>query len=77
MQIEKLFIDGSFLINKEVTAGAGTASDPSKMSHEKHLLQMKNFVGAIRGEEKLVSSAHDGYLAVRFVEDVYRISNKM
>lgn len=77
MQIEKLYVDGRFLINKEVKAAAGTASDPSKMSHEKHLLQFRNFIGAIRGEEKLVSSARDGYLAVAFVEAVYRNSNKM
>ena len=69
--IEKLFIDGKFLVNRKVTAAAGTASDPTKMSHENHLLQFENFVGAIRGEQELISTAKDGYLAVKFVEEVY------
>ncbi len=76
-QIEKLYVDGKFLIDKEVTAAAGTASDPTKMSHEKHLLQINNFVGVIRGDEPLVSDANAGYLAVKFIEDIYKKSSKM
>lgn len=75
-QIEKLFVDGEFLINKNVTAAAGTASDPTKMNHDKHLLQINNFVGAIQGKEELISSANDGYLAVKFVEEVYEKSKE-
>ena len=74
--IEKLFIDGEFVIDKKVEVAPGTASDPTKMSHEKHLLQFKNFVGAIFGEEKLVSTASDGYAAVNFIEQIYDFSKK-
>ena len=75
--IEKLFIDGKFLIDKKVKTAAGTASDPTKMDHEKHLLQYKNFISAINGEEELISTANDGYLAVNFIEQIYQASNKI
>lgn len=73
--IEKLFIDGEMLIEKKITSGAATASDPTKMSHDKHLLQIKNFVGSINGEEELISTAEDGYAAVKFIEEIYENSN--
>ena len=72
--IEKLYIDGEFLINRQVETKPGTASDPTKMSHEKHVLQIRNFARAIRGEERLLSTAADGLAAVRFIERVYEIS---
>ena len=72
--IEKLFIDGEFVINQKVDTAPGTASDPTKMSHKKHVLQMKNFIGAIANEEKLISTAYDGFAAVNFVEQIYNIS---
>ena len=72
--IEKLYIDGEFVIDTSVTSGASTASDPTKMSHDRHALQVKNFIRAIRGEEELVSTALDGYNAVSFIEDVYKAS---
>lgn len=72
--IEKLFIDGEMIIEKKITSGAATASDPTKMSHDRHLLQIKNFVGAINGEEALISTAQDGYAAVKFIEEIYEDS---
>lgn len=74
--IEKLFIDGELIIDKKVETGAGTASDPTKMSHEKHALQFKNFIRAIHGEEALISTAEDGYAAVNFIERIYETSKK-
>jgi predicted dehydrogenase len=74
--IEKLFIDGEFIIDKKVDAGVGTASDPTKMSHEKHTLQFKNFIRAIHGDEQLISTAKDGYAAVNFIEHIYETSKK-
>ena len=76
-QLEKLYVDGKFIINKEVIPNAGTASDPTKMSHEKHMLQIKNFIGAIRGEQQLISTATDGYNSVKFIEEIYKKSNNM
>ena len=76
-QLEKLYSDGKLLIDRKVIPGGGTASDPTKMSHEKHLCQIRNFVGAIRGEERLISSASDGYNSVKFVEEIYEKSSKM
>lgn len=72
--IEKLFIDGEFIIDKKVEAGVGTASDPTKMSHEKHMLQIDNFIKSINGKEKLISTAEDGYRAVNFIEKIYEYS---
>jgi len=74
--IEKLFIDGEFIIDNKVDSAAGTASDPTKMSHEKHALQFKNFISAIRGEQELISTAADGYAAVNFIEQIYNDSKK-
>ena len=76
-QLEKLVIDGETVIDKAVVAAAGTASDPTKMEHGRHAMQIGNFIGAIRGEEKLRSDANDGYLAVKFVEEVYKKSREM
>ena len=52
----------------------GTASNPSLLGHEGHLLQLKNFVAAIRGEEELLITARDGCEAVRMIEEIYRSS---
>ena len=72
--LEKLFVDGEFVVNQKVEASVGTSSDPTKMSHEKHLLQFKNFINAIFGEEKLISTAEDGYASVSFIEKIYNMS---
>lgn len=73
-RIEKLFVDGKFLIDTKIETGAGTKSDPTKMSHDKHTLQMKNFVRSLLGEEELRSTSRDGLAAVSFVEKVYEVS---
>ena len=72
--LEKLFIDGKFIIDEEAKIPDGSATDPSKMKHDTHLLQFKNFIGAIRGEEELLSNAEDGYNAVNFIEQIYETS---
>lgn len=74
--LEKLYIDGESLIEKTVVTTGALASDPTKMTHENHLLQYENFIRAIRGEEELVSSSKDGYLAVKFIEDIYKKSKE-
>ena len=74
--IEKLFIDGELLIDRKIDIGTGTASDPTKMKYEKHILQFGNFVRAIRGEEELISTANDGYVAVNFIEQIYKNSKE-
>ncbi|MBQ8309936.1 MAG: Gfo/Idh/MocA family oxidoreductase [Clostridia bacterium] len=72
--LEKLCIDGEMLVDKTVLTDTGTASDPTMLGHEGHALQLRNFVAAIRGEEALLITAHDGYEAVRLVEEIYRSS---
>ena len=72
--LEKLYVDGCFLVNRLVDFTPGTASDPTKMSHDKHTLQIANFVRSILGEETLASTSQDGLAAVSFIEEIYRIS---
>ena len=72
--LEKLYIDGAFLVNRRVEFTPGTASDPTLMSHDKHTLQIQNFVRAIMGEEALLSTSRDGLAAVEFVEKIYEFS---
>ena len=74
--LEKLFIDGEFLVNRKVESSKGTASDPTKMSHTKHVLQYGNFVRAILSGERLISTADDGFAAVSFIEKIYTLSAK-
>ena len=75
--IEKLYIDGKLVIDKKIKDAKGTSSDPAKMSHERHALLYKNFIGAISEGEPLLSSAEDGYNAVNFIEEIYKMSNCM
>ena len=70
----KLVIDGETLIDREDTINVGTASDPSQMSCRKHALQIKNFADSARGKAELISTADDGYAAVKFIEDIYNFS---
>ena len=63
-----------YIVDKKAEINPGTASDPTKMNHHKHALQYKNFIKAIYGEEKLVSSAADGFAAVDFIERIYNSS---
>ncbi len=74
--LEKLYVDGNFLVNRKVDFTPGTASDPTKMNHENHTLQIKNFVLAIQGEEALLSTTQDGLAAVSFIEQIYKASKK-
>ena len=74
LHIEKLYIDGKMLVDREVAVSLGSASDPTKMQHASHLQQYKNFVGAINGEEELVSTAHDGLAAIKTIERIYELS---
>lgn len=72
--LEKLYVDGKMVIDKEIEASAGTASNPSLLSHERHEAMLDNFVKAINGEEELISDVNAGYNSVSFVEDVYTLS---
>ena len=72
--LEKLYIDGAFLVDRRVEFTPGTASDPTQMSHDKHIPQIQNFVRAILGEEELISTSGDGLAAVEFVEKIYELS---
>ena len=67
----KLVLDGVTLVDKSLDTDAGTASDPSRMTCEKHALQIRNFIDAARGEAELISNSYNGYTAVKFIEDIY------
>lgn len=69
--IVKLVLDGETLVDKEMKTDIGTASDPGRMSCEKHALQIRNFIDAARGEAELISNSYNGYTAVKFIEDIY------
>lgn len=75
--LEKLFVDGKFLIDERIVTGEGTKSDPTKMSHDKHALQIKNFIRSINGEEELISTSADGLAAVSFIEKIYETSKNL
>ncbi len=74
--LEKLCVHGEVLIDRTVTADAGTASDPTRMNHMGHLLQLRNILGAIRGEEALKVTPEDGAAAIRLIEEIYRSSEE-
>lgn len=67
----KLVLDGVTLVDKSLDTDAGTASDPGRMTSEKHTLQIRNFIDAARGEAELISNSYNGYTAVKFIEDIY------
>lgn len=69
--LEKLCINGEMLVDRAVSADEGTISDPTKMSHDGHSLQLRNFIAAVRGEETLAVTARDGCEAVRLIEAIY------
>jgi predicted dehydrogenase len=69
--IVKLVLDGETLVDKEMKTDIGTASDPGKMSADKHAMQIRNFIDATRGEAELISNSYNGYTAVKFIEDIY------
>lgn len=73
--IEKLICNGEVLIDKKAdSSAANTASDPTAMSCELHARQIKNFISAIFGEEKLLIDEKDGKKAVKMIEDIYNFS---
>ena len=74
--LERLCVSGEVLVEQTVATDVGTASNPSLLGHEGHLLQLKNFVAAIRGEEELLITARDGCEAVRLIEEIYRSSER-
>jgi predicted dehydrogenase len=74
--IEKLFVDGKMLVDKELSTSGGSASDPKATSHAGHIKQYTNFVEALSGKEKLVSSPKDGYNAVALIEEIYNKSKE-
>jgi len=74
--IEKLYVDGSFLIDRRLEVGAGTASNPAAMRHENHLALLDNLIRAIRGEAELLADVNAGHDATSFVEAVYRLSER-
>ncbi len=76
MTIEKLCVDGEMLVDRVVAPDVGLISDPTRMNHEGHLLQLRNFVSAIKGEESLLVTDRDGYEAVRLIEEIYRFSRE-
>ncbi|MBQ7335637.1 MAG: Gfo/Idh/MocA family oxidoreductase [Clostridia bacterium] len=74
--LERLRIGDEMLIDQTVAVDAGTASDPTQLGFEGHLLQLRNFVAAIRGEEDLLITAQDGFAAVRLIEEIYQSSKQ-
>jgi predicted dehydrogenase len=75
--LERLCVRGEVLVEQTVATDVGTASNPSLLGHEGHLLQLKNFVGTIFGEEELLITARDGCEAVRLIEEIYRSSERV
>ena len=72
--LEKLCVNGEMLVDRVVETDIGVVSDPTRMSYDGHLMQLKNFVAALRGEEALSVTTRDGYEAVRLIEEIYRSS---
>lgn len=73
--IEKLMINGEKIIDKvQAEQIVKTAKDPTKMPCGLHLLQLQNFVRAIRGEEELLVDGNEGKKAVKMIEKIYDIT---
>lgn len=75
--LEKLCIEGNVLIDRTLTPDAGTASDPTQLGCEGHILQITNFINAVLGKEALISTAEDGYHAVNLIEEIYKSSARI
>ncbi len=75
-KIEELCVRGKMVVEKTAIAKSGTESDPSKLSYICHVMQLTNFVKAVRGKEELISTARDGYEAVRLINEIYLSSEK-
>lgn len=75
-KISRLVIDGEVRIEREGVGDAGTASNPGGLGHEKHLSLYGDFIDAIEKDRDPISTANDGYLSVKLIEDVYRRSKE-
>ena len=75
--LEKLYLNGKMIISKELEPHPKTAQSPAIATNDLHKLQIKNFIAAICGEEKLISSAYDGYYAVNLIESIYNSSKNI
>lgn len=70
--IEKLMINDDKIIDKvQAEQIVKTAKDPTKMPSGLHLLQLQNFVRAIRGEEALLVDGIEGRKAIKMIEKIY------
>lgn len=70
--IEKLMINGEKIIDKVKSEQiVKTANDPTKMPSGLHLLQLQNFVRAIRDDEPLLVDGNEGKKAIRIIEKIY------
>ena len=70
--IEKLMINGEKIIdddNQEVIVD--TANDPTKLLCGLHMLQLKNFIAAINGDETLIADCYEGKKAIKIIEQIY------
>lgn len=70
--IEKLMLNGEMIIdgdNSELIVD--TANDPTKLRCGLHMLQLKNFIGAINGTETLISDCYEGKKALKIIEEIY------
>ena len=72
--IEKMMIDGEVIETRSLDV-AGTAREPAAVQSDMHLLQIKNLIGAIKGNEKLLVDCFEGRNAVRVIEEIYRCDN--
>ena len=70
-QLEKLIVNGQTVIDGSAQEVAGTASDPAAMDILGHKTQIRNFIGAILGEEALLIDANEGSRAVALIEEIY------
>ena len=70
--IEKLMINGEMVIDGIKSEQiVKTASDPTNILCGLHLLQLQNFVRAIRGEEPLLVDGTEGKKAIKMIEKIY------
>ena len=49
----------------------GSAADAAALTSDLHRKQLKNFAGAIRGEEELLVGYRDGRAAIKLIGDIY------
>ena len=70
--IEKLMLGGEKIIDRVNSEQiVKTAKDPTKILCGLHLLQLQNFVGAIKGDEPLLVDGIEGRKAIKMIEKIY------